>query len=121
MNKNIFFNTNKKFNHDINSKFNKKKNERKTGYTFKNMVDKPILIGDINQDTPINLKQKIFDKQKERSLLDAQISQKKPDHRNFISKFDYSLDQNIIPTKPKSNKNKSDKLLDELKKLGIIK
>ena len=123
MNNNIFFNGNKKFNPDIDSKLIKKKNERNIEYTFQNKVDKPIITGEVEKDLPINIKQKIFEKKKERDLLDAEISKKKYKHKNFASRFDYTPYDNIERNKSQSknhNSKKSDKLIADLKKLGIL-
>ena len=121
MNNNIFFNGNKKFNPDIDSKFIKKKNERNIEYTFNNKVDKPIIIGEIKKDLPINIKQKIFEKKKERNLLDAEISKKNYRHKNFAAQFNYTPYDNIERKKPdKNDSNKSEKIIEDLKKLGIL-
>tara|TARA_B110000908_G_scaffold170713_1_gene231070 strand:+ start:2295 stop:2660 length:366 start_codon:yes stop_codon:yes gene_type:complete len=121
MNNNIFFNSNKKFNPDIDTKLTSKKNERKVIYELKNKINKPILKGEINQDIPINLQKLKYNKQQERDLLDVELAKKKYNHRNSIATFKYTPVENI--TKPIQIKktNKSDKILNDLKALGIIK
>ena len=120
MNNNIFFNSNKKFNPDIDSKLKQKEKSREIKYKLKNKVDKPILTGEIKQDTPIDLKNKIFSKQQERNKLDAELAQKKRNHRNFLISSNINT-KNIERTKPESSIKKSDKILADLKALGIIK
>ena len=122
MDGNIFFNSQKKFNPDIDSKLTKKKNDRNITYELKNKIDKPIIKGEIKYDTPIDIKSRIFKKQQERSKLDAEIASKKYNHRNIITSSNYNH-ENITRPKLNNNRNinKSDKILEDLKALGIIK
>lgn len=121
MNNNIFFNSKKKFNPDIDAKLTKKKNDRNITYTLKNKIDKPIIKGEIKCDTPIDIKSRVFKKQQERSKLDSELANKKYNHRNVINNINYNP-KNITRTKPNNKPiNKSDKILEDLKALGIIK
>lgn len=122
MNNNIFFDAQNKFNPDIDEKLFKKKNDRKKAYELKNKIDKPIIKGKIKYDTPIDIKSRIFNKQQERSTLDAELANKKYNHKKFITQTNYNH-ENISRPKVSNNKkvNKSDKILEDLKALGIIK
>lgn len=122
MNNNIFFNNNKKFNPDMPSKLLKKKQERKINYQLKNVVDKPILKGKPVVDTPINIKQRQMRLQQERSELDSMLLQKNRNHKN-IPIFSYTQSENISRPKKevKKSSKKADKIIEDLKKLGIIK
>ena len=124
MNNNIFFDNNNKFNPDIDIKLKKKENERKINYKLENIIYKPIIKGKIETDNPININEKIFKKKEERDLLDAEITQNRYKHKNNLPFTNYNHIKNILP--PKCNKlkttsNSSNKILNDLKKLGIIK
>ena len=122
MNNNIFFNNNKKFNPDIPNKLAKKKQERKINYQLKNIVDKPNLKGKQIVDTTINIKQRQMKLQQERSQLDAILLKKNRNHRN-IPIYNYTQTENISRPKKeiKKSSKKADKIIEDLKKLGIIK
>ena len=90
MNNNIFFDSKKKFNPDINNKLQKKKNDRNITYKLKNKIDKPIIKGTVIQDTPVDIKSRVFNKQQERCKLDAELAKKKHNHRNVITHVKYN-------------------------------
>jgi len=124
MDTNVFFDINKKFNPDISNKLSQKKKEREISYTFKNTIDKPLACNTTNVDTPINLKQKQIQLENERSKLDAFIIQNKYNNHKNTPVNKYYPSENITRqhqvkpvTKPVT---KSDKILDDLKKLGIL-
>ena len=121
MNNNIFFKNNKKFNPDIDDKLQKKKNERNTSYQLKNIVDKPIIRNKIVLDEPIDLKKRIIDKESERRKLDAELSKNNQRMHIQLPPMNYNPVENISKPKQVKKNNKSDKILNDLKKLGIIK
>ena len=122
MDSNIFFDSKNKFNPDIDGKLLKKKNDRNITYKLKNKIDKPIIKGEIKYDKPIDIKSRVFYKQQERTKLDAELASKKYNHRNVLTQTNYNP-KNIARPKNSDNKNikKSDKILEDLKALGIIK
>ena len=122
MDGNIFFDSKNKFNPDIDGKLLKKKNDRKATYKLKNKIDKPIIKGEIKYDTPVDIKSRVFHKQQERTKLDAELANKKYNHKNVITQPNYNH-ENVARPKISTNKNikKSDKILEDLKALGIIK
>tara|TARA_B100000768_G_scaffold181234_1_gene203446 strand:- start:1165 stop:1530 length:366 start_codon:yes stop_codon:yes gene_type:complete len=121
MNKNIFFNKNQKFNPDIKQKFSQKKREREEKYKFKNIIDKPIINKKLVVDTNIDLKKRRREIEKERSQLDSELIKKKYSGHNNIPVMNYNP-KNIISSKnTRKSSKKADKILEDLKKLGILK
>ena len=120
MNNNVFFNINKKFNPDINNKLSQKKKEREIPYTLKNIIDKPLVFKTTNIDTPIDLKQRQIQLENERNKLDAFIMQNKYNNHKNIPVNKYNPSENIIRQHQIKPVTKSDKILDDLKKLGIL-
>lgn len=121
MNNNIFFNNMKKFNPDIDDKLKIKQNERNTSYQLKDIIDKPILNKNIVVDESIDFKKKIVERQNERNNLDAVLSNKINNNSNNLPFINYNPVENISKPKPITKNNKSDKILKDLKKLGILK
>ena len=71
---------------------------------------------------PIDIKSRIFNKQQERNKLDAELVLKKTyKNTNVIIKNNYNPDNIPRPKINNKNINKSDKILKDLKALGIIK
>lgn len=122
MNNNIFFNKDKKFNPDISNKLKIKENERKTTYQLKDIIDKPILNKKIIVDESVDLKKRIIEKQNERNNFDAMLISKTSNNNSKSLPFiNYNPVENISKPKPIVKNNKSDKILKDLKKLGILK
>lgn len=122
MNNNIFFNKDKKFNPDISNKLKIKENERKTSYQLKDIIDKPILNKKIIVDESVDLKKRIIEKQNERNNFDAMLISKTSNNNSKSLPFiNYNPVENISKPKPIVKNNKSDKILKDLKKLGILK
>lgn len=121
MNNNVFFSKNKKFNPDILNKFTKKKLEREKTYKYKNYVDKPIIKSKIVVDTPKNLKQRQYQMKKERQSLDSFILQKKNINHQTTHLFNYNTHNILRPKNNSKSSKKTDKILEDLKKLGILK
>lgn len=121
MNNNVFFNKDKKFNPDIQHKFSQKKREREEKFKFKNIIDKPIINKKLVVEANIDLKKRRRNLEKEREQLDSELIKKKYNGHNNIPVMNYNP-KNIISSKnTKKSSKKADKILEDLKKLGILK